>query len=236
MSDPAPANSSWERPPILRLASFAATSLGGLLVGLGALLDWGSVTVRIPGTTGNALSSDVPGVDLAEGKIVLILGFALLVIGVVMRGISSGATARILGWVIVAASIAATGIALLDVVRKDSAFNSGAQDTAHRVAATTGLPYDDLLARIQKYLVVDLKLGIYLVIVGGILGLIGGLLGIAWVSRRDRSERRSVAEAPPPPDASTPLPPPETGPAPPAPESGSTPIPPTDPGSQLPPD
>ncbi|MFL5737136.1 MAG: hypothetical protein ACJ76P_07340 [Actinomycetota bacterium] len=235
MSDPAPANSSWERPPTLRLASFAATSLGGLLVGLGALLDWGSVTVRIPGTTGNALSSDVPGVDLAEGKIVLILGFALLVIGVVMRGISSGATARILGWVIVAASILATGIAVFDVVRKDSAFNSGAQDTAHKIAATTGLPYNDLLARIQKYLVVDLKLGIYLVIVGGILGLIGGLLGIAWVSRRDRNGRE-IADAPLPPDASTPLPPPDTGSAPTAPEPGPKPAPPTDPGSQLPPD
>jgi hypothetical protein len=216
------------RPPMLRLASFAATSLGGLLVGLGSLLDWGAVAVRVPGAAGNGLTSDVPGVDLAEGKITLILGFALLVIGVVMRGIPSKATARILGWVIVATSIVATGIAVFDIARKDTAFDTGAQDTAHKIANTTGLPYSDLLARIEKYLVVDLKLGIYLVIVGGILGLVGGLLGLAWVSRRDRGRAQPVADAPLPPDGSTPLPPPEQGGAPsPPPELG---------GSQIPPD
>ncbi|MFL5767626.1 MAG: hypothetical protein ACJ758_07265 [Actinomycetota bacterium] len=236
------------RPPPLRLASFAATSLGGLLVGLGSLLDWGSIAVRIPGTAGSGLTSNVPGVDLTEGKITLIIGFALLVIGVLMRGISSKSTARILGWVIVAVSIAATGIAVLDVVRKDSAFDTGAQDTAHKIANTTGLPYNDILTRIEKYLVVDLKLGIYLVIVGGILGLFGGLLGIAWVSGRDRGTGEAVTDAPLPPDASTPPPPPEPGAAPPAqappaqappaeaPPAEASP-PPSDPGgTQIPPD
>jgi hypothetical protein len=213
-----------ERPPTLRLASFAATSLGGLLVGLGSLLDWGAVTVRVPGATGNALTSDVPGVDLAEGKITLIIGFALLVIGVVMRGISSDGTARILGWVIVAASIVATGIAVLDIVRKDSAFDTGAQDTAHKIANTTGLPYNDILARIERYLVVDLKLGIYLVIIGGLLGLVGGLLGIAWVSGRDQTTTPPVSDTPVPPDQSSPIPPPEPGSTPP--ETGSSQIPP----------
>jgi hypothetical protein len=217
--------SSKNRPPTLRLASFAATSLGGLLVGLGSLLDWATVAPHIPGATGTALNSDIPGVDLAEGKITLVLGFALLVIGVVMRGISSGATARILGWVIVAASIVATGIAVLDIVRKDSAFDAGAQDTARRIANTTGLPYTDILARIERYLVVDLKVGIYLVILGGIFGLIGGLLGIAWVSGRDSEPAPPVTDAPVPPDQSKPLSPPEAGTTPP------------DPGaSQIPPD
>jgi hypothetical protein len=228
MSHPASANTGWERPPTLRLASFAATSLGGLLVGLGSLLHWGAVTVQVPGASGNALTSDVPGVDLTEGKITLVLGFALLVIGVVMRGIRAGSTARILGWAIVVASIVATGIGVFDIVRKESAFNSGAQDTAHRIANTTGLPYSDLLARIERYLVVDLRFGIYLVIAGGILGLIGGLLGIAWVSGRERAEARPVTDAPLPPGSSTPLPPPETG--------RETP-PPSDPGdSQIAPD
>jgi hypothetical protein len=222
MSQPASANSGWERPPTLRLASFAATSLGGLLVGLGSLLHWGAVTVQVPGASGNALTSDVPGIDLTEGKITLVLGFALLVIGVVMRGIRAGSTARILGWVIVVASIVATGIGVFDIVRKESAFNSGAQDTAHRIANTTGLPYSDLLARIERYLVVDLRFGIYLVIAGGILGLIGGLLGIAWVSGRERrSAAQPVTDAPLPPDASSPLPPPEPGPTPPAEPGGS---------------
>jgi hypothetical protein len=48
------------RPPTLRLASFAATSLGGLLVGLGSLLDWATVAPHIPGATGTALNSDIP--------------------------------------------------------------------------------------------------------------------------------------------------------------------------------
>jgi hypothetical protein len=203
-----------------------ATSLGGLLVGLGSLLDWGSVTVRIPGATGNAIASDVPGVDLAEGKITLAIGFALLVLGVVMRSIPSKATARILGWVIVAASIVATGIAIYDIVRRDTAFETGAQDTAHRIASTTGLPYSDLLARIERFLVVDLRLGIYLVIVGGLLGLVGGLFGLAWVSGRDRDATPPVADAPLPPGQSSPLPPPDP-PSTTPPDAG---------GSQIPPD
>jgi hypothetical protein len=213
------------RPPTLRLASFAATSLGGLLVGLGSLLNWGAVTVRVPGATGNALTSNVPGVDLAEGKITLVIGFALLVVGVVMRAVYSKRTARLLGWLIVAASIVAAGIAVFDVVRKDSAFNSGAQDTAHRIAATTGLPYSDILARMEKYLVVDLKLGIYLVILGAVVGLVGGLLGIAWVSGRERDTAQPVTDAPLPPDQSSPLRPPEPG-SPTPPEAGSSQIPP----------
>jgi hypothetical protein len=223
-----------DRPKTLRLASFAATSLGGLLVGLGSLLDWATVAPHIPGATGTALNSDIPGIDLAEGKITLVLGFTLLVVGVVMRGISSGATARILGWVIVAASIVATGIAVLNIVRKDSAFDSGAQQLAHRIADTTGLPYNDIFAKIERYLVVDLKLGIYLVIIGGIIGLIGGLFGVAWVSGRDREPAPPVTDAPVPPDRSSPLPPPEPG-SPPAPEPGSPPAPGPDP-SLIPPD
>jgi hypothetical protein len=53
---------------------------------------------------------------------------------------------------------------------KDSAFDAGAQDTAHRIANTTGLPYSDILARIERYLVVDLKVGIYLVILAASSG------------------------------------------------------------------
>ena len=221
-----PRNGSRTRPPTLRVASFVATSIGGLLVGLGSLLDWAAVSPHVPNSTGNALTSEIPGVDLVEGRITLALGFVLLVIGVVMRGIPSGTTARILGWVIVAASIVATGLAILDVVRKDTAFDSGAEKTAHAIADATGLPYTDILARIERFLVVDLRLGIYLVIIGGIVGVIGGLLGIAWVSGRDRETTQPVTDAPLPSDQSSPLPPPEPGPTPPS-EPG---------GSQLPPD
>jgi hypothetical protein len=231
MSEPGPATSGWNRPPGLRLASFAATSLGGLLVGLGSLMHWGAVSVRIPGATGNALTSEVPGVDLLDGKVTLVIGFALLVLGVAMRGISSRSAARFLGWVIVAAAIVATGIAILDVVRKDSAFDRGAQDTAHTIANTTGLPYTDILARMERYLTVDLRLGIYLTAAGAVVALVGGLLGIAWVSARDDTARADVAGAPLPPDRSAPLPPERSAPLPPPEPEGPRPS-----ASQIPPD
>jgi hypothetical protein len=199
-------DAGFNRPPPLRLASFVLTSLGGLLVGLGSLMNWATVGVNIANATGNALDSDVPGIDLAWGKITLVLGLFLLIGGVLMRAIVSKRTAGSIGWSVVVASVAATAIAVLNVVTKDSAFTSGAEDTAQRIANTTGLPFEDILARMERFQAVDLKLGIYLVIVGGVIGLIGGLLGLAWVSRPDRAPE--VADAPPPPDRSTPLPPP----------------------------
>jgi uncharacterized membrane protein len=209
------------RPPALRVASFAATSIGGLLVGLGSLMSW--AVIEIPGTTSSAPPTPVVGVDTPEGKVTLLLGLVLLIGGVAMRAITSRGFARVLGWIVMVSGLLATAIGVLDVVRKDSAFNEGAEKLARSISAPSGLPVSDLIDRIRRIEVVNLKLGIYIVIAGGVVGLIGGLLGLAWGARRDRAP--NVADEPLPGDRSTPLPPPEPGPRePPA------------PGSQLPPD
>ncbi|MDP9295530.1 MAG: hypothetical protein M3O88_02390 [Actinomycetota bacterium] len=196
-------------PPPLRFASFVTTSVGGALVGLGSLLTWAEVGVNIPGANGSGLSSNVHGVDTAEGKIALVLGFVLLVGGVAMRALTAKGLARVVGWLVVISSLIAAGIGVLDIVRADHAFDLGAEATAHRIADTTGLPFQDILARMDRFQTVDVKLGLYVVIVGGVIGLIGGLLGLAWVARQDR--RTQVADEPLPGDRSTPLPPPEPG-------------------------
>ncbi len=208
-------------PPPLRVASFVTTSLGGLLVGLGSLLAWASID--IPGPAGNAASTTILGFDTAEGKIALLLGLVLLVGGVAMRAISAKGLARVIAWIVTISGLLATAIGVLDVVRKDSVFNQGAEKLAREIAAVSGLPVSDLLTRIQRLEVVSLKFGIYLVIAGGVIGLIGGLLGLAWVSRQDRTPH--VADTPLPSEASTPLPPPDPGMS-----------APPEPGSQLPPD
>jgi hypothetical protein len=212
-------------PPPLRVASFVTASLGGLLVGLGSLLAWASVHLDIQGLTGNTLSSTVQGVDTPEGKVALVLGFVLLVGGVAMRGMASKSLARAVGWIVIVAGIGAVGIGVADIVRGVSAFDQGTEAfleaITRRIASNSGLPLKDLLAK-APHPVVDLHIWLYLVIAGGVLGIIGGLLGLVWVGRASGVE--PIADTPLPSGTSTPLPPPDPGaPAPP------------EPGSQLPP-
>src|SRR5438876_1964966 len=104
------------RPPTLRLISFGMTTIGGLLVGLGSLLTWADVHLEVRGVTGNALTSNVQGVDTAEGKVALALGFVLLVGGVLMRGMASRSVARIIAWIVVVSGLGAAGIAIVDII------------------------------------------------------------------------------------------------------------------------
>ncbi|HXF36562.1 MAG TPA: hypothetical protein VNO17_05200, partial [Actinomycetota bacterium] len=60
-------------PTPLRLASFLLTAGGGLAAGLGALLPW--AVLAYPGFG----PSEVPGVDLWEGRVALACALAVLV-------------------------------------------------------------------------------------------------------------------------------------------------------------
>jgi hypothetical protein len=158
---------STARPSSLRLIQFAFTVLGGLLMGVGALLTWAEVSLG-PDVDG----VDTKGVDTVEGKVVL---------GVAS---SSGARRAVVAFVLLA-SLAAGALTAWDIVAKDDRLGLPVLEEKQReVADATGLPLPGI-EQLQALTFVELRPGIYVALGGAVLGLIGGALGLVWIGRRE---------------------------------------------------
>jgi hypothetical protein len=169
---------STARPSSLRLIQFAFTALGGLLMGVGALLTWAEVSLG-PDVDG----VDTKGVDTVEGKVVLgVAVLVLLSIPVLRMASSSGARRAVVAFVLLA-SLAAGALAAWDIVAKDDRLGLPVLEEKQReVADATGLPLPGI-EQLQALTFVELRPGIYVALGGAVLGLIGGALGLAWIGR-----------------------------------------------------
>ncbi|MEW6059299.1 MAG: hypothetical protein AB1551_04030 [Actinomycetota bacterium] len=174
---------STARPTRLRLAGFLATTLGGLLLGLGSLMSWATV---------EPFDTPTRGTDLCEGWIALAAGTAILVGTIVMRLLATLRARRIAAALILTLGLLAAALAALDITRARSRFtDSGQRDRlAKELAAQLHEPYADVRAELEAVFAerfqVSLEPGIFLVLAGGVLGALGGVLGSMWVSRPSR--------------------------------------------------
>jgi hypothetical protein len=179
---------STARPSKLRLAGFATLTLGGVLLGVGALLTW--ATVGFPGDLQGTLDVKTKGVDVWEGEVALAIGVATLVGMIVMRLLRSARARRGVAVAILVAGLGAAALVASDALRADSRFGgSGGLDAiAHRLATRLGQPYPAIRIRVEKelgrVLRVDLGFGMFLAIAGGISAAAGGALSIAWARAR----------------------------------------------------
>ena len=156
---------STSRPTPLRFAGFLALALGGLGMGLGALLTWATVGFR--GDLAHRLDVQTKGVDVWEGKVVLAIGVATLVGIVAMRLLSTVAARRAAAAILVL-GLLASDLAAVDALRAQSRF------------VPTG-PMWRMAGELMKLdLRVDLSPGIWLAIAGGALGVLGGALSLVW--------------------------------------------------------
>jgi hypothetical protein len=171
---------STARPSSLRLIQFAFTVLGGLLMGVGALLTWAEVSLG-PDVDG----VDTKGVDTVEGKVVLgVAVLVLLSIPVLRMTSSSGARRAVVAFVLLA-SLAAGALTAWDIVAKDDRLGLPVLEEKQReVADATGLPLPGI-EQLQALTFVELRPGIYVALGGAVLGLIGGALGLVWIGRRE---------------------------------------------------
>jgi hypothetical protein len=180
------------RPTPLRLFGFVFTALGGLLIALGSISDWATVVFL-----GQAFpDSATPGIDVPEGKLVLALGVLMLVGIVAMRLARTIGIRRLLAGGICIAAAAAITVAAFDVVRADDRFGGYAVDKlAEQLSASSGLPLEQARNRVEAFIgtegSIDIGLGLWLVLSGGVLGLVGGLLDLAWVGQQ---RHRAVSE------------------------------------------
>lgn len=160
---------STSRPTPLRFAGFLTLALGGLGMGLGALLSW--ATVGFPGDLAHRLDVATKGIDVWEGKVVLAVGVLTLVAIVAMRLLPTAAARRTVAAAIVVLGSLAAVLAAVDASRIDSRFVS------------TG-PMGHMAGEVMRMsLRVDVGPGIWLAIAGGVLAAVGGALSLIWAGR-----------------------------------------------------
>jgi hypothetical protein len=168
----------------LRLAAFATTAAGALLMGLGSLLTWVTIGFRDE----ISIQTISPGTDLAAGLFTLIAAVVVLVLLIVSRAVADGVR-RIIAVVIVALGVAATALAawfLLSAadhyspVDDDRLVNALAQVT-HKTIEEVRTALASVIDQLGGY--THVGPGPWVAVAGGVLVIAGGALTLVWAGR-----------------------------------------------------
>lgn len=183
------------------LAAAGLTILGGVAMAIGAILPFAKVEageLPIPSQT-------VGGLDTADGKLFLGVGIALIVLGVLiwmarsraLRVVAAVLALLAAGFMLYAAIIDITGI-------EDESLDAIAEAGA---AQTAGVSVEQVRDALDQFNVsVNTGFGLYVVLGGAAIAVIGGLLGLL------AKQPEPVMPAAPPPPGPPPPPMEPTGP------------------------
>ena len=189
--------------------------VGGVLLAVGSFLAWAEVS-------GGGTSVTAKGVDGSDGYITLAAGAVALLVGIAM----TRQARRMLAVLVILAGIVGGGIGLYDALTaKDSVLDAAAEE----LAPTFGASAEEVRAALDQaidagQLSVSISIGLYVVIAGGVVALIGGILGLRGSTAEPAAAPGTVASAPPPAVVN------EGGTVPPAPMPPPATAPPTDQG------
>jgi hypothetical protein len=189
--------------------------VGGVLLAVGSFLAWAEVS-------GGGTSVTAKGVDGSDGYITLAAGAVALLVGIAM----TRQARRMLAVLVILAGIVGGGIGLYDALTaKDSVLDAAAEE----LAPTFGASAEEVRAALDQaidagQLSVSISIGLYVVIAGGVVALIGGILGLRGSAAEPAAAPGTVASAPPPAVVT------EGGTVPPAPMPPPATAPPTDQG------
>jgi hypothetical protein len=194
--------------------------VGGALMAIGSFLAWAEVS-------GGGTSVTAKGVDGSDGYITLVAGAVALLLGIAM----TRQARRMLAVLVILAGIVGGGIGLYDALTaKDSVLDAAAEE----LAPTFGASAEEVRAALDQaidagQLSVSISIGLYVVIAGGVVALIGGIMGIRGSAGEPAAAPGTVSSAAPAAvvtEGDT-LPPSPTSPPAPQPPAGA---PPTDQG------
>lgn len=163
--------------------------VGGALLAIGSFLAWAEVSGE--GTTVTA-----KGVDGSDGYITLAAGAVALLVGIAM----TRRTKRMLAVLVILAGIVGGGIGLYDALTaKDSVLDAAAEE----LAPTFGVSAEEVRAVLDQaidagQLSVSISIGLYVVIAGGLVALVGGILGLRGSAAEPAAASGTFAAAPPP--------------------------------------
>ena len=187
-----------DRVTTLRVAGFALTVGGGALVVLGSLLDW--VSVGLKNDAAGALTTTTPGIDLRAGLVTAGLGACALLGFVALRLVHATPFRRLVATGIVLVGIGAVAIGIFEMSRDRGAFLfTAVRPLQQQFHTEQGLPLNDaLIVQVREQLrkdgEVEMKIGVPVVIAGGVIAVIGGVLDFAWAGARQREREAPLLD------------------------------------------
>jgi len=143
---------------------------GGIMI-VGSFLAWAEVS-------GGGTSVTAKGTDGNDGWITVAAGGVLVLVGIAW--LVRGAGKKALAVLAILAGLVGGGVGLYDAVTaKDSTLDGAAEE----LAVQFGQPVSDVRALLDQaidagQISISLSIGIYLVIAGGAIGIVGGIVGL----------------------------------------------------------
>jgi Tryptophan-associated transmembrane protein (Trp_oprn_chp) len=181
--EPAPALDA-SRPTALRLWGFLLCAIGALLAGIASVLTWVTVGLRkVP-----AMDSASRGLDLVDGKVVLVAAVVMLV-GVMATRLIAPRARRLVAVVVLLAGIVTIVVSGLFLARASDRFHAvDSEAVVEKFAQATGRPADVVRAHMEGVVAqlggfTDVGPGAWVALAGGAVGTAGGVLVVLW-SRR----------------------------------------------------
>lgn len=169
--------------------------LGGVAMALGAVLTFAKVDVgQLP-----IDARSIGGLDTPDGKLFLGVGIALVVLGGLMWIATSAALRRVAAVLAILGSAFMLYAAIIDITGiEDESLDAIAEAGA---ATTPGVSVEQVRAALEQFNVsIKPGIGLYIVMAGAALGVIGGVL--ALLARRPEP---ALPAAPPPPGPPPPM-------------------------------
>jgi len=190
MSDPLEQPVAASGDVSMRLAGFGLAALAGLLIGVGSLLPWIRASLEeLPG----AFAPTYYGVDLPDGIVTLAAAAVVLIGLAVTRLASSPRVRRVAAGAVVAASFVAFAVAGAALVTAPARVEQTAVDDILAELDPSGNATEEQRSEIEDLVTAPLAPGPFVVVGGGLAGIVGGLLLLSWASR---SEEPSQVESP----------------------------------------
>ena len=182
---------STSRPSTLRLVGFLCVVLGAAAAGIGATREWAAI--GFAADLQGAADVSVFGTDVVDGKIILLASGIALVATIAMRLARSARARKALGVLLIGLGIVCVVLTVATVVRARARFGGeeGLDRAARVLSQELQLPEDivreQLAEQFEQDLRVEVRPGLWLCTLGGVLLVAGGVLGLAWTRRRDEA-------------------------------------------------
>ncbi|OFW79639.1 MAG: hypothetical protein A2Z48_02675 [Actinobacteria bacterium RBG_19FT_COMBO_70_19] len=183
---------------------------GGALLAIGSFLAWAEVS-------GSGTSVTASGTDGTDGWITFASGLVVLAAGAILM---RGSGRRALAIVAIVAALIGGGVGLYDALTaKDRVLD----DAAEELAGSFGGTAEEVRALLDQAIDageigISISLGLYIVIAGGALGMIGGVMAMRGAAAAPAVPAMSSIPAAAPPAPTAPMAEPPGMPAPPPPD------------------
>lgn len=165
-----------------RLAAFVSTAVGGVLIGLGSVMPWATVTLR----GGSGPPVDSRGTDALQGTLVLALGVTI-VLAFLLLTVVPAPVRRVLGVVIVLAAVAAGGLTLSVLSDLDGTVGLDA------IERQAGEIPDAVARELRRLTSTERGPGGLVALAGSVIALAGGVLTLRWVTKDPTGQGRLAA-------------------------------------------